>query len=73
MVHTIRDLNPYTYYEFHVKACTDVDCGVSESIIVRTLEDVPSNQPPPSIESTSTTWIAVSWQHPAQNNGIITR
>ncbi len=60
---------PVTNYELRVSVCTISGCVASGPVLVRTLEEVPSElEPPELIESTSTT-LNLVWSPPKFPNG----
>lgn len=70
----VDELQPHTVYAFGVEVCTSGGCGLSESVTIRTSEDVPSGYDSvPVGVALSARSILVSWSPPSQPNGIITR
>ena len=73
--YTVQRLQPYTYYDFRIKACTAAGCTAGLSASARTLEAPPSNQSAPmfDIENVKARSVLVKWYRPLYPNGNITR
>ena len=69
--YTVSELRPFTYYNFQIKACTKVGCGIGNRSMARTLEAAPSGQPAPSLVALSGEVVMVKWRGPRTPNGII--
>ncbi|XP_044836856.1 immunoglobulin superfamily DCC subclass member 4 isoform X3 [Mauremys mutica] len=72
----VKDLEPNTNYVFYMVAYSQLGASrTSSSIIVRTLEDVPSSAPQLSLSSTTPADIRVTWLPlpPELSNGKITK
>ncbi|KAJ8045141.1 Usherin [Holothuria leucospilota] len=67
----VRNLEPFTEYEFYIEACTQQGCAQSEEISASTLESAPLGQIPPTLKPLAN-GIVVEWAPPTQPNGIIT-
>ena len=65
----VATLQPYTYYEFYVTACTKGGCLVSPGVPVITKEALPEGQQPPTITALSSSELLVSWNPPEKPNG----
>nr|XP_056708935.1 usherin [Euleptes europaea] len=69
---TVRNLHPYTVYQFQVEGCTSKGCSISpESPPVQTLPDAPEGVLAPVLYSDTPTSVLVSWQPPLQPNGLV--
>ena len=71
MTTSIQDLSPFSYYEFHLEACTSVGCSNSTFGSNTTREGPPEGLAPPVLTALSPTSIQVTWAPPSQLNGII--
>jgi usherin len=69
--HTVTNLRPYTNYTFIIEACTNGGCGASLSSQVQTAEAAPTSQPPPNVATLSDTQLSLTWEAPAEPNGVI--
>ncbi|XP_069708870.1 usherin-like isoform X2 [Phaenicophaeus curvirostris] len=69
----IWNLIPFTKYVFSVQACTTGGCLKSASVTVITAQAPPEGLHPPTIETISSTELAVEWSPPEKPNGIIIR
>ncbi|XP_040523223.1 usherin isoform X2 [Gallus gallus] len=72
----VAGLQPYSWYEVQLQACTELGCASSEWASVQTLEAPPAAQPAPLIEIQTTargfqTVSSVLWTGPQQPNGKI--
>ena len=67
----INGLKPFTLYLIRIEACTIVGCGLSDKAAVRTLEEPPIGQQPPTLIARSTSIVEVSWFPPDIPNGIV--
>ncbi|XP_028396319.1 LOW QUALITY PROTEIN: usherin-like [Dendronephthya gigantea] len=67
----VSGLKPFTNYNFQIRACTRVGCGIGNRSMSRTLEAAPSGQPPPSLVAQSDEVVLVKWRGPRTPNGII--
>lgn len=69
----VRDLRPFTSYQFQLLVCTST-CGSSSLVSASTLEALPQDQQPPSLrENAQLSLVEVSWPLPLTPNGFITR
>ncbi|XP_009864107.1 PREDICTED: usherin-like [Apaloderma vittatum] len=69
---TVEDLDPYTVYVFQVEGCTSKGCSLSPvTPEIQTLPDAPEDIPAPELYSDTPTSVVVSWQPPAQPNGLV--
>ncbi|XP_072134260.1 immunoglobulin superfamily DCC subclass member 4 [Mobula birostris] len=72
----VKDLQPDTNYTFYVVAYSQLGASrTSHSIVVETMEDVPSTGPQPSLSITTHTDVRVTWLplSPELSNGKITK
>ena len=71
----IPGLRPHTWYSARLAACIrDVPNGCGTNPVsqhVRTWEEPPTDQPPPVLTSNGPTTVIVSWESPANPNGVI--
>nr|XP_009291422.1 usherin [Danio rerio] len=70
---TAEELQPFTRYNFSLKACTDGGCARSESLVVQTAQIPPEQQPAPKITTLGSSQLKVDWEPPVLPNGIIIR
>ncbi|XP_058131204.1 usherin [Dasypus novemcinctus] len=70
---TVRNLVPFTTYQFSVQACTSGGCLQGSPITVTTAQAPPQRQRPPDVQKTSSTELHVEWSPPREPNGIIIR
>ncbi|OWK08238.1 USH2A, partial [Cervus elaphus hippelaphus] len=68
----VRDLQPYTEYEFRLVASNGFGSAHSSWILFITAEDKPGPIDPPIILDKKSRMILVTWQHPLKCNGLIT-
>ena len=68
---TVTNLEPFTSYNFQIKACTKEGCGVGNRSEARTLEAPPSHQPAPGLVAKSHEVIEITWRAPEKPNGKI--
>lgn len=68
---TVWNLAPFTKYSFYLQACTSGGCLLSQQVEVITAQAPPEEQPPPAVQSISSTELAVEWNHPKKPNGRI--
>ncbi|KAB0344935.1 hypothetical protein FD754_021861, partial [Muntiacus muntjak] len=68
----VRDLQPYTEYEFRLVASNGFGSAHSSWILFITAEDKPGPVDPPIILDKKSRMILVTWQHPLKCNGLIT-
>ena len=71
--YTVAGLTPFTDNTFLLEACTSQKCGSSEQVTIRTEEDVPESQTPPTLTTINSSAIQVTWTEPMQPNGIIVK
>lgn len=71
--YTDLNLDPFTQYSYVIEACTNAGCTPSVSVSNMTLEALPEMVNDPVILSLQARSLVVSWQEPAQPNGIITQ
>ncbi|KAI1240568.1 hypothetical protein IHE44_0008996 [Lamprotornis superbus] len=69
----IWSLIPFTKYVFSVQACTSGGCLKSQPVTVVTAQAPPEGLHPPTVETISSTELAVEWSPPEKPNGIIIR
>lgn len=69
---TIGNLQPFSLNRFQLEACTAAGCTASSAVSIRTAEEAPAVQTPPSVVAINSTSLLISWSPPAQPNGIIT-
>lgn len=65
-------LLPVTTYSAVLEACTAAGCARSQAATITTLEDSPEGVVAPSLVALSEMSIQVTWNVPAQPNGVIT-
>ena len=70
---TVDNLDPFTEYSFFLRACTAVGCGNSSMSVGQTLPDRPMGLAAPNLTALSPSSIQVTWELPADPNGIILR
>ena len=70
---TVPELEPFTYYAYHVEACTSAGCSSSDTAVVRTAEAPPTGLGAPTAVVLSARSIQIDWSTPANSNGIIVR
>lgn len=68
---TAGNLSPFTFYEFHLEACTSIGCSNSTAGSNMTLEAAPDGLAPPTLTALSPTSIQATWTPPDQPNGVI--
>lgn len=68
---SVTGLEPFTEYNFQIKACTPIGCGVGNRSAARTLEAAPTGQLAPNLLSLSDSVVKVTWRRPQVPNGII--
>ncbi|KAM9109657.1 usherin isoform 1-T1 [Megaptera novaeangliae] len=68
----VRDLQPYTEYEFRLVASNGFGSAHSSWILFVTAEDKPGPIDPPILRDVKSRMMLVTWQHPLKCNGIIT-
>lgn len=69
----VDHLQPYTCYDFRVRACTNRGCGAGDAATECTLEAPPQGQGPPSLVAREWNVVEISWSGPATPNGILTQ
>ncbi|XP_073529681.1 usherin [Phyllobates terribilis] len=69
----VRNLTPFTKYNFSVDACNSDGCLHSLPIMVVTAQAPPIGQGPPMVQNSSSTDIYLQWSPPLQPNGVIIR
>ena len=67
----VSRLLPFTVYSFELRACTSGRCGFSDPSQVQTGEAPPTFQPAPNVTMVSSTSLQVSWDPPAEPNGVV--
>ncbi|XP_004700202.1 usherin [Echinops telfairi] len=72
MSYEVRDLQPYTVYEFRLVASNGFGSAHSSWIPFRTTEDKPGPIDPPVLLDVKSRTMLVTWQHPLKSNGVIT-
>ncbi|XP_058895005.1 usherin [Kogia breviceps] len=68
----VRDLQPYTEYEFRLVVSNGFGSAHSSWILFITAEDKPGPIDPPILRDVKSRMMLVTWQHPLKCNGIIT-
>ncbi|KAM5300669.1 usherin [Glossophaga mutica] len=68
----VRDLQPYTEYEFRLAASNGFGRSHSAWIPFMTTEDRPGPVDPPILLDVRSRMMSVTWQHPLKHNGILT-
>ncbi|XP_040491950.1 usherin [Ursus maritimus] len=68
----VRDLQPYTEYEFRLVASNGFGSAHSSWILFVTTEDKPGPMDPPILLDVKSRMMLVTWQHPLKCNGVIT-
>ncbi|XP_041578632.1 usherin [Vulpes lagopus] len=68
----VRDLQPYTEYEFRLVASNGFGSAPSSWILFVTTEDKPGPMDPPILLDVKSRMMLVTWQHPLKCNGVIT-
>uniref|UniRef100_A0A673TE79 Usherin n=1 Tax=Suricata suricatta TaxID=37032 RepID=A0A673TE79_SURSU len=68
----VRDLQPYTEYEFRLVASNGFGSAHSCWILFVTTEDKPGPMDPPILLDVKSRTMSVIWQHPSKHNGVIT-
>ncbi|TEA31493.1 hypothetical protein DBR06_SOUSAS9110004 [Sousa chinensis] len=68
----VRDLQPYTEYEFRLVVSNGFGSAHSSWILFITAEDKPGPIDPPILRDVKSRMMLVTWQHPLKRNGIIT-
>ncbi|XP_069911419.1 usherin isoform X2 [Oryctolagus cuniculus] len=68
----VRDLQPYTEYEFRLVASNGFGSAHSSWISFMTAEDKPGPIDPPILLDIKSRTMLVTWQQPLQCNGVIT-
>ncbi len=71
-MYTVLRLLPFTSYTLQLAACTSAGCTSGQTQSVSTAEAAPSGQPAPTLVALSPPSVEISWEGPAQENGIIT-
>ncbi|XP_053315134.1 usherin [Spea bombifrons] len=70
--YNLLNLSPYTLYQYQLEGCTSAGCTLSsESLIVQTQPDAPSDIPPPDLYSDTPTSVVIKWRPPVHPNGIV--
>lgn len=75
----VTNLTPYTTYAFEIESCNAVGCAssligtnkIKNTMIIKTLPDVPSACYDPSLSSPNSFTVNVKWSKPGRENGII--
>ena len=70
---TVQGLDPFTYYAYHIEACTSAGCSTSETVVIRTAEAPPTGLGAPAAVALSARSIQIDWSTPTNSNGIIVR
>ncbi|KAE8615256.1 hypothetical protein XENTR_v10008456 [Xenopus tropicalis] len=73
LLHTIKNLTPYTEYLISVTAFTTVGEGPPAQKVVRTSEQVPSSVQNIKYEKVNSTTVMLLWDPPLRPNGMITK
>ena len=71
--YVVKNLIPFTKYNFRIKACSNTNCVTSPIGTVKTLEATPENQRAPYFlsEEIQVNSIVVRWDYPLKPNGEI--
>ena len=69
----VPNLQPFTFYNFIVRACTSSGCGSSPPSLVQTLEAPPTFQTRPNVTMLTAMSLLIEWEEPQEPNGIIIR
>ena len=69
--HTITNLEPFTTYSVFVTVCNSVGCLDSASTIGMTSEALAEGVPAPTLQTSVSGEVIVSWALPEQPNGVI--
>ncbi|XP_072555094.1 usherin isoform X5 [Paramormyrops kingsleyae] len=70
---TASGLSPFTRYNFSLRACTSAGCTQSKPLGLTTPQAAPQLQPAPRVSTNGLTRLSVTWDPPAQPNGVIIR
>ena len=65
-------LDPFTFYEYAIRAINSGGETVGAFAIIQTSQDIPEGIPRPSLTAESSSEVRVSWNDPATPNGVIT-
>ncbi|XP_077013931.1 usherin [Tamandua tetradactyla] len=68
----VRDLQPYTEYEFRLVASNGFGSTHSSWVPFMTAEDKPGPMDSPVLLGVKSRMMLVSWQHPLKRNGVLT-
>lgn len=66
---TASGLNPFTRYNFSLRACTSAGCAQSKPLGLTTPQAAPQLQAAPRVSTNGLTRLSVAWDPPAQPNG----
>ncbi|KAM5238832.1 usherin [Ctenodactylus gundi] len=70
--HDVRDLQPYTEYEFRLVASNGFGSALSSWIALMTAEDKPGPIKQPVIQDVRSRRMSITWLRPTKCNGVIT-
>ena len=71
-MYVVSRLQPFTSYTLQLGACTSAGCTFGEIQSATTAEIDPFGQPSPTLTALSPRSVNITWNPPAQPNGIIT-
>lgn len=71
-VYVDSSLNPFTFYEYAIRAINSGGEVVGPFAIIQTSQSIPVGIPRPSLTAVSSSEIRVSWNDPTTPNGVIT-
>ncbi|ESO94175.1 hypothetical protein LOTGIDRAFT_118598, partial [Lottia gigantea] len=69
---TDSGLEPFTWYEYTLTACSGGGCTPSDPTFIRTKESAPLKVSPPDVTAVNSTAVKVTWTKPQVTNGAIT-
>lgn len=72
-MYTDTGLTPDTVYSYVIEAFNAVGSTESDPVQTRTLEGIPMEVFPPSLEPSGSNAVLATWQEPAVPNGVVTR
>ena len=73
LTYTITRLQPFTSYNLQLAACTSAGCTLGSTQSVTTAETPPFGQRSPTLSILDSGNVLITWEVPAQPNGIITQ
>ncbi|KAM4814939.1 usherin-like, partial [Thomomys bottae] len=66
-----KGIQPFQEYSYQLRACTVAGCASSDKVVAGTTQGIPENVMPPSVTASSAEALHLSWEVPAQPNGVI--